>query len=644
MSPVKFSIIFLLLIRICCTKLLIPIVDEIKTKQSLKLCVRKAFDKYFRKNDDTLFVIPIKSTNVGLFMPLNKLLLEELFTEPYWPLIITNFSNSEKIDRTLDIYRKLINNYIIEIRSPNDIYEIVQHLKLHLWNPDAHFIVMSAKLYENPQEVTRQIVNTLWTENVQNTLILLPAKENQTIFNIYTWAPFHDGNCGLENQTELRLKDSCAFGETKKTDITWYINKMPKKFNGCIVKIGLVSRIPYSIDIKNGTIMHFNEYNNGYGIEVNILNTIGELLNLTMVYFTETQIGNVYENGSITDGLFLKLNNNEYDVVVSGLHRTVERVKLFDSSRDYVENPIIWCVPNQPIYTGLESLILIFDLTTWLLILFIYFLMSFLIWYACNYNHLIMILFGNFASLINSPTSVNRLLKLNKTNHFLRYLMGCFLLFCFCIDSAYITFLTSSLSNPRFEQKYDTFDDIFKSNLRTVYMENSKRLFSDIFEKYPNLENKYEDCENPLECIKRVAFKQDTAFVSEFLFCDKMYDRFIDKKRLYEQHLLHNIKRPYIANLPIVVYFRKGYPMYEMMDEILSRLIENGFIDKWRRNVFVEIDKNSSDLNQETEIFHSKAILMFSDLKPMFLLYLFGLFVGFIVFLIEISYKRFNKK
>lgn len=628
---------------------LLPFSNEKSTRHSLSLCLCASSDRFFKDSDTTILSLPLHEVNKTQksVVVLNNLLLECLFRKYQLPLMIRNLSNPNMFHYNVNILHKPANNYFVQIRNYHDIIDTVALLKNHLWNSHAKFIIYSPTIFERPIEIVREIINTLWMENVLNGIVLLANDKNRTKFNVHAWFPFKNGNCGT-NLTSIATLDTCNFG-VFENGTNWFPDKIPKKFSGCPIRVGYKNAPPFTVHLKNFTKSTTNKYGDTNGIEVNIANTIAEFYNLTMIYYMEEAVGTIYENGTIISGLLAKLNEDIYDMALGGLVTDQIRCILFDYTKIYIQTPLTWCTPHDPIKQQfINHLIAIFDWKTWILILLAFFVLSHLIsYFSCktiqetsNTKELSNVYLNNFGCLI--ATSVNML----PNTTFVRYLTVFMLFLSFYIDSAYITYMTSVLSNPKILEKYNTMDDIFNSNLKTFYMENADKYLSDIFIKRPNLKHRRKICINNFKCVLNVAFTRQSAVCGNGYMVNYVGDKLIDVNK---RKMLNCFKKV-IVNLPGNLYFRKGFPIHHHFNDILVRLIEAGLIGKWLNDVF-----QNKEINEYTQYLKAPenhlvsdssnvTVALFSDLSPIFLLLIFGQMFAFVVFLIEILVNRFKNK
>lgn len=633
---IKFYFVVVFLIKVGVSRLMPFSDDHQSTKLSLSLCICEASNRFFQESDFTTYSVPLESVDQSLtsVIILQNLLLSQLFKPPYRAIFVNQFINPLEDDFNTNLLQKPIDNYLIEFRESEEIDELMK-LNQNGFNPHARFLIFSSTIFPNPLEVVRKLIDSVWQEHLRNVVILLTSSRNNSVFQVFSWYPYEGGNCG-NTFTRIDPIDSCSFGRIQNT-VKWFGTKRPKTFKKCLVRVGYKILPPYTTEhTVNGSRLSYNKYQSTKGVEVNIMNTFAEILNLTMGYYIEHETGQLFNNGTEVPGLLTALRDDVYDVIIGGFGTTKNRFLQFDHTKVYTRNSLIWCAPHV-IELELNNLLNIFDLKTWIGILICYSILSVLIWISssrlttldrANTTRIENVLLNNFGCLIS--TTVTNL----PNSKLARYFTIWMLFLSFVMDSTYITYLTSVIANPAVEEKYSDIRDIFNSELRTLYTDNAPTYFKDVFDRRPDLAQRQETCMNSEWCIKAVAFSKTAALCGNEDFIQYMSNKVLHKKQ--KRFLYCLTKRP-VVSIPRNIYMKKGYFLGKSFDKIINGIIEGGLIGVWVDNILNSVKVNNSnnefdELNNDDDL-DSSSVASFQDLIPLFVLYLFGMLFALVSFL-----------
>ncbi|KAJ3652049.1 hypothetical protein Zmor_018048 [Zophobas morio] len=191
----------------------------------------------------------------------------------------------------------------------------------------------------------------------------------------------------------------------------------------------------------------------------------------------------------------------------------------------------------------------------------------------------------------------------------------------------YISQLSGILSQPSYEPKIWTINDLIRST-KTVkfpdgYIPAFKRggFYNDLFKK--RLQEKAKSYE---EQVQDFAKKPDHGITSS---TNRIY--FIKNKEK-----LQIVSRQNIAVFKNHVLVRKGYPLLDKINQVIIRVRESGLISKWIYESQINIDKT-------TVVFEELSnSLDMSRLVCAFVLLGVGILISVVVIILEVVYANYN--
>lgn len=169
------------------------------------------------------------------------------------------------------------------------------------------------------------------------------------------------------------------------------------QFQNCSLKVTYVIREPYVIDDEN--------IENSIGIEIKLLNTIANKLNLTIFYKrTKLSRGDITDDGNTT-GLLKQLKNGKTDIILGGYGITNARLMHFDATKPYLYDKMQWCTKQILLIDRFYNIQQLINGRTVCLIILMVFIQIELIWLTTkltktesfHYKSYICCLLNNFA-------------------------------------------------------------------------------------------------------------------------------------------------------------------------------------------------------------------------------------------------------
>ncbi|KAJ8921497.1 hypothetical protein NQ315_003115 [Exocentrus adspersus] len=588
---------------------------------SLSECIVYASKTYFHSSFNTIMYstsVPNINTNLVSARGLSDIVLPRLNVDLSLTLMIQNLARPHQT--FIQSFEK-VSYYIIRINKRKGFAGRIKKLKAFpSWNAHAKFLVVFVTLFDDPEVVAGDTIKTLWEYNAINFAILIADKENSTNINVYTWNP-NQRICSA-NFTKATVMGTCAFGKARKNAV-WFSNKQLKRiYSNCPVKV--------------------SHYDKSLGIEVNLMNMIADIANLTIVYEKTSfpHRGTVYDNYSTT-GDFTLLKENKVDVLLGGYFKTVIRDMLFDTCQTCMYESLIWCVPHEPIIVDFKNMFSVFNTELWLVVFLNYLITSFCMWYTSIhrtdeylfYNYLSSSLLNNFLVLLGF--SVNILPRTTRVRCFIFTSIA----FSLILTTLFNTYLTSILASATYKEKYGTMEQIYKFNLTTYFVRNYKMFFDKGPTEINNVPlatimEKWKDCPSDFHCTDIMIKKKDTA-----LCITRFHLNYKESKENWKKKA--NV---YCFNTPVMslqknLVMRKGFQLYSTFCSIISRIASAGFLVKWERDVLEKkIDDGEGFDRLENQL------IGFGDLLPTFYMLGIGYALSTVVFVIELMLNANRKR
>lgn len=619
----------LYVIRICCLWIFVraklnPLSSQdIAVRKSITECVVEASKRFFKISHETVTIsLPTEEANNTSPISLEQLLLPALGNA-----INTDFLIKDMNYPTHNIPKK---TYIglIHFRSLDDYVKQIRLFKANkLLNEHGKFLIVSTIKYKRPLRIAAFVAKFLWNENVVNSVIMLPNYKESHQIGVFTWYPYANSKCGRKLSREVKLLEYCTFGNIS-SEVSWFAGKIPDKFSECILNVHYLDWAPYSI--------HSND-TGPTGVEVQLLNLVADKLNLRMNY-TKTNFrdqGDVLENKTLA-GVFIPLNKKVFDIVIGGYPKLHNIATEFETTQPYMQDYLIFCVPllieNRNLHQFINLTTTGIRIATFVLVTTVTLLMWF--WGRLSmkeqrsYRSLYYITMNVFTVCIGAPPRF-----LPRTFR-VRLVMAMFMSFSYITNVIVNSIITSSLSRPSIQYKYASITDIYKNSLNTYFFPRDQKFFQygireDSTISFDVIKSKWMNCRDVDTCLRKVSTNKDSAVCLRNTLV-------VYLKKVEKLNDIHCIKYP-IVRYPVSMVMRKGFPIFNRIDEILLRLIERGFISKFISEFVRNPDHKDIDFARSRKI-------QAESLAPIFQLFGQILIVSAIVFLLEILFHKKRKR
>lgn len=627
----KINFIISIICTLCCQScfaILEPL-NLKKMKFSLCDCVLETVKQYVKENETITVASSITdySRSTKSVVTTNEMLLWLLTNHTKWTFLTMNMASYADVGTSYTL-EKISKNYIIFMRNSGEISTNIKKLKtLNSWNPHSRFLVISSTTFRDPVGIAKEVLQTLWEEELLNGVVLLSNPSNTSVFDVYTSKPYAKGNCG-KSLGGVEIIDSCIKGVFQRRRYL-FKNDVPENLSNCVLPVGFVKVEPYVLAMKNNSISNRESYNTDHGIEINLLNMIANYLNVKLVYY-QAYAGRIYLNGSATDNLLL-LKQRKVDIAVGFYIRTFSKSYYFDCSGIYVQDKLTCCVPHSPFLINSQNFFKLLNVTCWLLLVFVYLVTVSIVWYASRVNGSELRPYRNYKSVSQYVFSIflGFPVRFQPKTFRIRMLFSFIVFFSFHLDTAYLSSLASVLTGSRYGEKYGTVNDIYKYNLKTYFAPNSGTYFQD-----SGLElvlKKMIECYNYKECMDNVAFRRDSSFCVSKLYTDYIRNSYVSRSNDPLIYCFGNI-----VTMKANMLMRKGYPLFSRINDLISQITSAGFITKWRKDILRTRAGNFvADIDIEA---NESRLLELSNLMPVFIALLVGQCLSFLVFIIELKY------
>lgn len=454
-----------------------------------------------------------------------------------------------------------------------------------------------------------EYVQIAWKKNVVNICVIqFDTVENKT--KVYSYFPYADGKCG---STDSRVLGNCDELNLDKM----YINKVPKVFNGCPVRVNFFILEPAVMN-TNSTVEDAKEL----GYEGLLFRIILQRMNLTEIPIVNNDsYGFKNPNGSYTLGTFNDLMNDIADVGYSRMFVNFSNYWDFDMSHVYFHERYAWHVPKAGPGAQWKNLILVFEKTLWFLLIGML-VINIVVWWifakACKIEIGLVecALYSWYTLLMGSVSSV----LLSR----LKSLVISWTIFALLITTAYQSQFLTILMKPIYEDQVSNEEEILAARLDIIMLHEPYTIIQACLPLDEEIYKRTKVIEFYALHELRMTFPSKLVTIQSEIRTKYLASKFYigpdGKVKIY-------IFKHTFYNNPIVMYLQKGHPFTERFNEIILRVLSNGMFHKWLK----DIDRTFKPV----ENLESSAITM-NHLIGAFFSLLIGISISSVVFIWEI--------
>lgn len=498
-------------------------------------------------------------------------------------------------------------NYIFSINNISKFYEILDFLKTYstFWDYHLKFLI-----FLEDDRVVKDIFKALTIEDVN--ALIISENANTGIFKMFVFKAVY---CNVRNCSWNSITPHYCNNISSYT----IVNNLPNKMYKCM----FVNFDPYFKNLPNNTL---STTKGNYGLEFQILNLIGEKLGFVIKYVMSEIVddyGEVFVNGTIT-GNFLKMKNNEADLIACAYQLQYTRCKRFHYTFAHLFDKAHWCVPYKSVQTNLNKLLkVVDDLASYLILGLICVVIAAMNFVGRNidndpfYKPLVNVVMKVFTVMHGVPT------KLPK-HRILRMMITIIIFLNMVLSIVLSSHISSQLANIQYANQYDTDDKLYNSNLELYAYRTHKDYFKDT-----HIYDRIKETTNSNLCLDDIIYGKNVACMKASFSRNYLlghYNWNLSKPLLY-------CSKEVIAMHPLTIYMRRGFPYYKRMSEVVLSLTESGFIGYFR-------EKQLKPFNEQQD---SANFLRLNELKYIFISVFAVQFISVIVFLCEILHHKYIK-
>lgn len=622
MQRLPFILFNILLITKCnnCIIKQISIIDNI---QSSAMCISTIADTYFNSSSH------INVFTINNYRDINILFVVFNLTKHAVKLRDLKLFKFDFFETSKE-YTIVISDTLIELLSYKQKFQ-----QLWLWNARSKYLFVVLK---SSQSYLNDIVDILISNNMFNSIIMMPEVNSTEIYRLYSWYPFNNGSCGGNKQ--ILLFDICKYGKFER-NYNLYPIKIPKYFNGCPIISKAIIWSPYIMPPEDGIIKNDKEVNVNKGFELIMMRTFAKVLNITLKIYSYEKPQNwgmATANGNMT-GMIKDIYEKKLEIGFGNYGATEGRRMFAENSASFIYDSVSFCVPKAEQLPRWRNLLIPFKITTWISMLVAFSIVSLFVWKFCNFapredvriyfsiQNTFQMMFSMFLGF-----SVSRTPRKSAT----RMIICVWLVFAFHFVTAYQAKLISVLLSPIYQTQITTIEEVLESGMSWEVIPTLTRVFEDKTDwKVLKILKNWKDCHDADICLKRVALEKNFAiFMSETRAKFEAY-KYLDENG---QRLIFCI--PSYTRYPVEIFLQKGHPLKDRLNELIYRILHTGLLAKWYDDLSYEtILKNRHNMASAK----SREKLSLEHLQGVFAIWNVCIGLALLCFICEIVYFKIQK-
>jgi hypothetical protein len=508
------------------------------------------------------------------------------------------------------LYRKLVS---LSSRSP--------------WNPRARYVIVSTAVLSSTRD---QHVMALSALNISlylgtvDAIFLIPeavqsdmrdASLKTRAIDIFTLFPFDSKSTGSDNLEVTfldRWVEAVEGGGGKfRNNANLFPSKSVTDLRGRNVTMFYGLWPPLVMSSDSNASARPDE-----GLEIRIMKTAAEITNFTLV-------------------LRRPQAHVRYDGYFGAQWLNTDLLLALECTWPHLTGAFAWFVPIERDIPRWQSLVKIFSLSFWLLVLLVYVLGSLTFWAFVSYQpvdretasfrNVVPIFMNSFIILLSQ--SVYRKPKGAQARAF--FLLWSF--YCLQINNAYQSSLIGFLTNPGHLPRINDIDDLLESGIELGVHTGLTYHFNDTSDpRNKRILKSHVDCnvETNHVCLDRMAYRGDLAVAGgrtglEFI----SYIKYMKNGKPLYVPFKDNIREGHM-----VIYLTKGSILLKRINSIVLRLQNSGLIDRW----FNDIGRKFGKHFNEAPTNDGFCVLTMSHLQGAFYLLLLGVLLSIMACSLEI--------
>ncbi|CAG9769919.1 unnamed protein product [Ceutorhynchus assimilis] len=393
-----------------------------------------------------------------------------------------------------------------------------------------------------------------------------------------------------------------------------------------IIKFSYFSVFPpetATIKIMYRDVLPFTDSETNNGLEETILRIIFKHLNLKYISSFTDELHPISKNattGNYTNLPLLLLQHGLVDVVGGGFHPSVnDMYKDFQYSIVYFVDTLNLISPKAKIKPIGRRVLQMYSWELIVVSAMVFILLLFFIKYFYKTPSVFIIIFWFYQLLLDEAIN-----NIEKKCSF-RFLLS-FVLMAYLISStAFKNTLTQIYFSKEYEPEIHSYQDVIESGL-TVYTR-----YLNATEDVEELAERLELCRDFGECLLRIAHKRDHLMFFQRIPVVYNTPRYFTNNDTGES-LLH-IGASF-QQIPYQIYFRKNFPAFENINELLLRTFDTGILRAEARRLRSHYDYWIFSPAQKI----SSQVLNFTQLKFVFVIWLIGIILATLTLCVEVNF------
>ncbi|XP_063377547.1 uncharacterized protein LOC134664731 [Cydia fagiglandana] len=500
--------------------------------------------------------------------------------------------------------RDKIIQFVVFGSDLNNIKHILNWMRNKQFDNTGKFIVICKSCDE------REAINIFWDHKITNVVFINYSSRASNLIG-FTYSVYDNEKCQIS--LPRPLQETCI-----QNSCTKLFHMKLKKFHRCPIIVSTIIQVPL-MSLESGTPQ---------GADGDLLLLIADALNATLKVMTPhwgSGFGQLnthgYWSGSLADVYYDLANFSMTSPCI-----TLTRSRDFHMSTNYYSNNIIWvthpAIPLpawQKLLRPFQIIARISLVVTFLFVILVAMFLKSKYWTKKSKGIITTtrphqcFLFNVWAIFMGMPMT-----KLpSKPACMTIFLLWVY--YCFMIRTFYQTSLIRAMKNNYNSTEFENLEDILNSGYPFGGVPSLKEFFFDVPEVYNNWKpiNSSDIFQIMLSLSKGMKYVLAVKKVTAKNFVSKHYGN------------LHIVPQTIVTS-PTVLFFKKFSPMVESVNQVLERLNEGGFTEKFY--------KDHANIQTITKIESSEAMNV-GHYAGCYVVLAAGWIVSIIVFFCEICYK-----
>lgn len=448
------------------------------------------------------------------------------------------------------------------------------------------FLIYYSQYQEDYQKVAKDILQALWLHRVYKSVVVVPVGPSRLFYALDVFASGEK----CMNEPRFVLVETCQDGGTlKKWDL--FKHSTPQDFLNCSIDVVSMIYPPYVIDEESG-------------FEIQLIREIGKKLNFTLNFAIENVTSDWNEgSGGNWTGKLGHVKN--FSAVGLGNFQAMEAMGSdFSFSVDYFHDSMIWVVPRADRLPRWLVVFVLFTPDVWLAWFLIFLGGGISICFFARTKGEIPDLKSLGCSLILALQGfIGNSSRTEPRTRNPRFVFLGLLIFCIVATSAYTSTLITVLTNDVYEHQVDSEEEILTSGMQIGGLKVSKGIFNGsdsdrkIFDRYQTASDKDDVTDYWLNRVKK---QRNLATVM-----GQFYVKFLISSN--DSSACFPNARPAVYPVKEIIFtysvkmvFAKNYILLKSFDNLISKFLMAGIIDKWAGE-FLERLKKMEGLAQRNK-------------------------------------------